>query len=218
METHRNPHGVDKKERHVLQLTNIAATFFIGMPINLSLIIKNNPLKIDYSLRFEAGMIRFHNPHKCTCIIFSPGIVLVVGAKIKANAKLAAWKCCLRLRECGVRWASVYDFNIQNVTYTVNFGSPIDIIEFYKNDLLAQYTPENFSSAVAVKEQHSSITLNTFYTGRIVITGVEFPKEAMFAYKKNLIKFKKYKFHEDIATLKEKIKDAELNGIQRGVM
>lgn len=215
--SHLSPHIVDKNAKHVLQLTNIAATFFIGMPINLNLIIKKNPLKIEYSLRFEAGVVRFFYPTKCTCIIFNPGVVLVVGAKRKTDAYLAAWKCCLRLRSCGVKCATVSDFTIQNVTYNANFGKLIDIVELYKNNLLVQYTPENFSSAVAIKSSDltSSVTVNTFYTGRIIITGVEFPKDALAAYKNNLVNFKKYSYDGPCPLLKKKIKNVERNGITR---
>jgi TATA-box binding protein (TBP) (component of TFIID and TFIIIB) len=110
-------------------------------------------------------------------ISFFVGKIIVTGCKSEADVTLAAQKFVKILEKVGypvsIQDFDRYQFKIQNMTATCDFGFPIGLEALiFSQSSFATYEPELFPGLV-YRMQNPKVVLLVFVSGKVVLTGAK---------------------------------------------
>ena len=129
--------------------------------------------------RFSAVITKLKEP-KTTCLIFSSGKIVCLGAKSEEMSKKACRKFAKSLKSLNYN-VGFKEFQIQNIVGSADVGFQISLIKLYMHLLknnkskkmnLVAYQPELFPGLI-YRMIEPSIVLLIFVSGKIVLTGAK---------------------------------------------
>ena len=175
-------------------IQNVVSTAYIGSKIDLAS-LSRRLFNVEYNpSKFIAAIIRIRKP-ATTCLLFSSGRLVVVGAKSVEESYKASRIFARKIQKHAPIKTTFKNFSIHNIVGSFSMNHKIDIKSFYyskaKNCL---YVPESFPGLKYKLYADENIIALVFGSGRIVITGaktVEKVQEATETMNRLLLKYKK---------------------------
>ena len=126
--------------------------------------------------KFNACFIPFDNP-RCKCIIFSKGIINVIGTSSIPDARRATEKIKKLVKQVFTRQKHDFkkDFkqiecNVKNIMCTFNVGFSINLLDLHESDhsIFVKYNPSKAPAATYHIRKYD-VKLLVFSTGNVVV-------------------------------------------------
>ena len=160
------------------QIQNIVCTVELGCSLDLQY-ISTHAYNVEYNpKRFPAVTMRIRTP-RTTALIFKNGKLVVTGAKIEHDAKIASRRYARIIQKMGFT-VSFRKFKIQNIVASSGLNAPICLNTLSsKLGQSASYEPEIFTGLICKSKNH---TILVFLSGKMIITGARTRQEIYKAY------------------------------------
>jgi transcription initiation factor TFIID TATA-box-binding protein len=169
----------------VIKIQNVVITINLGVKLDL-VRITQTARNAEYNpTRFQAVIMRIREP-KATSLMFGSGKIIVTGTKNEDDCMQAAQKFVKILEKVGypvnATDLSRYQYKIQNMTATCDFGFPIGLEALIlSHSSFATYEPELFAGLV-YRLQVPKVVLLIFVSGKVVLTGAKCQEDLCAAY------------------------------------
>ena len=155
-----------------VQIQNVVSTAKLGTNINLSDLARN-AINIEYKpAKFIAAILRIRNP-RTTCLCFSTGKLVIVGAKSIEESKKAARKFARRIQRA-LKSTSIqfHNFTIRNIVASFTNKHKIDLSSlYYANMSKCTYAQEDFPGLKYKPFVDEKVVSIIFNSGCVIITG-----------------------------------------------
>ncbi|KAG7193300.1 TATA-box-binding protein [Scheffersomyces spartinae] len=161
-------------------LQNIVATVNLDCRLDLKTIALHARNAEYNPKRFAAVIMRIRDP-KTTALIFASGKMVVTGAKLEDDSKLASRKYARIIQKLGFN-AKFTDFKIQNIVGSCDVKFPIRLEGLaFSHGNFSSYEPELFPGLI-YRMVKPKIVLLIFVSGKIVLTGAKQREEIYAAF------------------------------------
>lgn len=185
-----------------VQLSNIVATFNIGMKIDLKRIAVKTRNAEYNPKRFSAVIMRIQEP-KSTALIFESGKFIVNGTRTESDCKVACKKFAKIVSKIGYH-GSFNNFEIKNISGKLDVKYPIQLESLsIVHGEFASYEPEIFPGLI-YRLVSPKVVMLIFVSGKIIITGARTKnhiEQAIQKIKPVLEDFKKHEISPEIIQL-----------------
>lgn len=179
----KEPNALDEENAMsgiVPTLQNIVATVNLDCRLDLKTIALHARNAEYNPKRFAAVIMRIREP-KTTALIFASGKMVVTGAKLEDDSKLASRKYARIIQKLGFN-AKFTDFKIQNIVGSCDVKFPIRLEGLaFSHGTFSSYEPELFPGLI-YRMVKPKIVLLIFVSGKIVLTGAKQREEIYQAF------------------------------------
>ena len=169
---HRHEQGLVPATGPPVSIDNTVCTFGLGVDrICLRTLHKQCPAA-EYDPRsFGAAVVQLLRP-KCTCLVFSSGMGVCVGARSYLDAHLGVTDLINAIKLCGFSGVRMTGFLVRNVVGSMKLGKRICLAQMAQAATVpTMYNPDLFPGLRCKPVPNESCSALVYATGAVVLTG-----------------------------------------------
>ena len=155
-----------------VNIDNTVCTFGLGVSqINVSELYQRCPAVHYDPESFGAAVVQLQSP-RCTCLVFSSGMGVCVGARSFAEAHLGVTTMTNVFRLCGFTEFRTTHFAVRNIVGSLKFPTGVDLDSMSSiTSVPIMYNPDLFPGLRCKPMSNKSSCAIVYATGAVVLTG-----------------------------------------------